>query len=819
MTILRQIIQLLSEPPGSIVYRLVTLFALQAVFAISYSHWRRSRDHRIAARSMIAAVVVFLTQLIRLAVSLVLADNFLLGTAVIPLMEQTFNTITVFFLVWALVPHFDRLPHLVNLLLLLGVLIAGAMSISFAQTWQELSASGIAYNSTIQARIWGLLQLLVLSGGLVLSLSNKRFRNSLGPAILSVLLVTHAAHFLNFPEILATETNVTYWIRLGNLIAFPIWAVFAYRNALLPLLIAQRSALSPAEMIQNALQQAAETILATDQEGMLQNAVTLAASLVKAPLVAIGTFTDERQNRLHFTTNLPQPGQDGPLKTQLLVSDWSPLQVVINQNQTVELRPDGAGAGQLHKLYEAMEMSRFGAMVIQVLHGDARPVGLLILAEAEGINQISQADRQMVPPLAQFLVTSLTNSMDQLEEQEAVVVVDAPSAPPVMETAVSGRVIALEESRKKLQEQLEITQNRLTQAEKRSAAAGKRAHDLAATLEEIERINHDERVAALEQEVETLRESLIEAEEAMALASAGEGGLSSEWVMLTITRYSGQLEEAQSRIEELERQVIQLDDETTDPVMISLVQELRTPMTSIAGFTDLMLNETVGMLGVRQRDLLKRVKANNERMGALLEQIVQHAIREVHPAVETEERIDVREVLETAVSSIITQVREKRLNLDMDIAEDLPPLAVNRQELHQIMNNLLGNACQVTDADGRIMISATINKVPGGPDSLEEYVHYFQLSIKDKGGGIAVDDLPRVFAPQHSADMPLIAGLGDTGAGLYIARTLTEVNGGRIWLESEVGEGSTFLLLFPIPINSVGNSSVLQKNGKVPERN
>ncbi len=820
MTILRQIIQLLSESPGSIVYRLVTLFALQAVMAISYSHWRRSRGHQIAARSMVAAAVVFVTQLIRLVVSLVLADNLLQGTAVIPLMEQAFNTLTVFFIVWALAPRFDRLPHLEDLLLLLGVLVVGAMSISFAQTWQELSANGIAYNSTTQAKIWGLLQLFVLIGGLVHSLSNKRFRNSLSPTILSVLLVTHAAHFFNFPEILAAETNVTYWIRLGNLIAFPIWAVFAYRNSLLPLLIAQRSALTPAEIIQNALHQAAQTILSNDQESMLQNAVSLAASLVKSPLVAIGTFADEQKNQLHFTTNLPQPGQNGPLTTQLTVSDWSPLQAAINQNQTVELRPDGAGAGQLHRLYEAMGTSRHGAMVIRVLREAAGVVGVLLLAEAEGTNQISNADREMLSPLTQFLVTALSNLPVQSDEEGEAEGVIASSAPAVVtETAVSGRIIALEESRKNLQEQLQVTQNRLQQAEKRSAAAGKRAHDLAAALEEFERINQDERVTVLEQEVETLRESLIEAEEAMALASAGEGGLSSEWVMLTITRYSGQLEEAQARIEELERQLMLLDDETDDPIMISLVQELRTPMTSIAGFTDLMLTETVGILGVRQRDLLKRVKANTERMEALLEQIVQHTIREVHPVVERDERIDVREVLETAVSGIITQVREKRLNLDMDIAEDLPPLAVNRQELHQIMNNLLGNACQVTETDGRIMISVTANTVPGGSDALEEQVHYLHLAIKDTGGGIAVDDLSRVFDPQHSADLPLIAGLGDTGAGLYMARSLTEANGGRIWLESEIGKGSTFSLLFPVPVNGAGERLNSAQNGQVSERN
>ena len=334
------------------------------------------------------------------------------------------------------------------------------------------------------------------------------------------------------------------------------------------------------------------------------------------------------------------------------------------QNQAIELQPNGVGSGQLHRFYESIELGAYGAMLVQAFSHDNQANGLLFVAESEGINEISQIDRELMPALTNFLGSALVRRPEWIPDRVEIV-------PDGAETAVSGRVIALEESRKKLEEQLEITQNRLQQAEKRAAAAGKRAHDLAATLEEIEKVNQDDRVSALEQEVETLRESLIEAEEAMALASAGEGGLSSEWVMLTITRYSGQLEEAQSRIEALERQLLQLDDDAEDPVMISLVQELRTPMTSISGFTDLMLAETVGILGVRQRDLLKRVQANNERMGALLDQIVLHVTKDASTHAELEDKIDVREVLETAVSSVITQVREKRLNLDMNIAEDL----------------------------------------------------------------------------------------------------------------------------------------------------
>ena len=72
------------------------------------------------------------------------------------------------------------------------------------------------------------------------------------------------------------------------------------------------------------------------------------------------------------------------------------------------------------------------------------------------------------------------------------------------------------------------------------------------------------------------------------------------------------------------------------------------------------------------------------------------------------------------------------------------------------------------------------------------------LAITDSGNGILIDDLARVFDPQYRADHPLIDGLGDTGAGLAIARTLTESNGGRVWIESSRGSGSTLSVLFPI---------------------
>jgi signal transduction histidine kinase len=162
------------------------------------------------------------------------------------------------------------------------------------------------------------------------------------------------------------------------------------------------------------------------------------------------------------------------------------------------------------------------------------------------------------------------------------------------------------------------------------------------------------------------------------------------------------------------------------------------------------------------------------------------------------EPVDVQTVLETAVSTVITQIREKNLHLDMQIQPDMPQLSVNREALQQILSNLLGNACQASNQNSRVIINAVINKLPPQNNGHDDTVNFMHLAVTDSGGGIHINDVGRVFDPQYRADHPLIDGLGDTGAGLAIARTLTENNGGRVWLESNQGSGSTFSVLFPI---------------------
>lgn len=797
MKLLPQIIQLLTESPGNIVYHLVTLFALQAVLGISLSQWQRNRQDRTAVRTALAAAFLVAGRLIIMIASLIIVNNAVSSLAILPPLEQAVNTVTAVFLLWAFIPSPPNMPRLGHILLLFALLTIIIMTLSFAQGWAtQVAAAPIPaqqpYNGTTQATIWGLVQLVLLAAGLVVTLVNGRLRSTLRPIILGLLLLAHLAHFWNYPELIPSGTDIPYWIRLGYLAALPLWAIMAYRESLAPLLALQLSTLPAHQQLNRSLALAATVIDPDSTWGRLQAAAEMAARLTDAAFVGVGLLPEEAPDTIRLISNLPQPQTNSPRTWQLHLADWEPFQKLIQTGKGNHLPLTGSGARQVYALYEALGIGPLGGLLLEPLQTGDNVLGLLVLALPDGRIQWSTAPRAIVPGLAQFITQAISNSQTPPPPEEPVIL--APLPPEPDNAAISGRLIALEEERERLVQNLETANNRLLQAETRAATATKRAHDLAAALEEFETITRDERVSALEEEIATLRESLIEAEEAMALASAGEGGLSTEWVMMTITRYSGQLEEAQARLARLEAELAKRDRGTSDEVLVSLVQELRTPMTSIGGFTDLLLGETLGILGVKQRDFLQRIQSNTERMGSLLEQILQMTVVQEPQAAPEDEMVNVREVLETAVNGVVSHLRDKNLQLDLDIDQDLPALLVSRNALHQIFSNLLSNACLASSKNGRVVATAHAQSIPDD----NEPIRFLQINISDSGSGIRQEDLPRVFTAHYEAERPLIAGLGDTGAGLSMAYELTNSNGGRLWVESQPGSGSTFSLLFPI---------------------
>lgn len=234
-------------------------------------------------------------------------------------------------------------------------------------------------------------------------------------------------------------------------------------------------------------------------------------------------------------------------------------------------------------------------------------------------------------------------------------------------------------------------------------------------------------------------------------------------------------------------------------MVMSLIHELRTPMTSITGYTDLLMGESAGILGAMQRQFLQRVHSNIERMGGLLNDLIKVTAIDTGQFSLSPEPVGLISIIESAIMSLSAQFSERRLAVQMDMPSELPPVHADRDSLYQIVLHLLSNACQCSESGSQVLVSARLEEYD---DRVDDRVvglpNYLFVSVTDTGGGIASEDQRRVFQRLYRADNPLIAGLGDTGVGLSIAKALVEANGGRIWVESEMGTSSTFSFILPL---------------------
>lgn len=243
-------------------------------------------------------------------------------------------------------------------------------------------------------------------------------------------------------------------------------------------------------------------------------------------------------------------------------------------------------------------------------------------------------------------------------------------------------------------------------------------------------------------------------------------------------------------------------------VIVSLAQELRSPLSVIMGYTDTVLSESVGILGPLQRKLLTRVKANVDRLAYLVEELVQITVLDAGELKLDTRRVNLLDITDEAISANRYKFIEKGIVIDMDAPTDAAWLEADEQALREIINHLIQNAYIVSPTDGTVTVGIrehTTYVVEGTVP--ETFNNVMMVYVQDEGGGIRPEDQGRVFTRLYRAENPLIEGLGDTGVGMSITKALIEAHGGRIWLET-VGEGNAFKFVIPI------KQPVLQSTGE-----
>lgn len=241
-----------------------------------------------------------------------------------------------------------------------------------------------------------------------------------------------------------------------------------------------------------------------------------------------------------------------------------------------------------------------------------------------------------------------------------------------------------------------------------------------------------------------------------------------------------QVQEAQKARAEAERA-----SQVKSAFLASVSHELRTPLNSIINFTKFVHKGVMGPVNERQQETLTKVIDSGHHLLNLINDVLDMSkIESGSLSLFVEENVNLQQILDTVVTDAKGMLHEKPVELRVETQGELPAIVGDRKRILQIFLNIVSNACKFTQ-EGHITIKA---------HQQNGHVH---IAVEDTGPGIAPEDSSAVFESFKQTSTGLRQGEG-TGLGMPISRNLAEAHGGKLWFESQVGQGTTFYVTLPV---------------------
>ena len=215
-----------------------------------------------------------------------------------------------------------------------------------------------------------------------------------------------------------------------------------------------------------------------------------------------------------------------------------------------------------------------------------------------------------------------------------------------------------------------------------------------------------------------------------------------------------------------------------------VTHEMRTPLTTIKGYMEALMD------GVMQPDnsTYHRIYQEADRLQHLVADLQELSRAEANAIPLNKQMVIPKELMEATHQRLSIQYQDKGVNLQIDLADNLPAILVDRQRIEQVLINLTGNALNYTPSGGSVTLSAAADK------------KNIQFSVIDDGIGIAEEHLKHIFDRFYRVDKSRARASGGSGIGLTIAKSLVELHGGEIWADSE-GDGQGTAFHFTIPLS------------------
>jgi signal transduction histidine kinase len=237
-------------------------------------------------------------------------------------------------------------------------------------------------------------------------------------------------------------------------------------------------------------------------------------------------------------------------------------------------------------------------------------------------------------------------------------------------------------------------------------------------------------------------------------------------------------------IQEKGRQ-LEIASEHKSQFLANMSHELRTPLNAILGYTELIVDNIYGEVPEQIASVLERVDRNGRHLLTLINDVLDISKMEAGQLSLSFNDYSMQEIVGNVIAAVESLGDEKNLPLKADLSPELPLGKGDEQRITQVLLNLVSNAIKFTD-EGEVSIKVVVSD------------DTFQVSVTDTGMGISEADQKLIFEEFQQADGSATRAKGGTGLGLAIARRIVEMHGGRLRVESTLGEGATFTFTLPV---------------------
>jgi len=250
---------------------------------------------------------------------------------------------------------------------------------------------------------------------------------------------------------------------------------------------------------------------------------------------------------------------------------------------------------------------------------------------------------------------------------------------------------------------------------------------------------------------------------------------------------SRQLESANEKLRELDR--------LKSEFVANVSHELRTPLTAIKGAADLLLREVPGPLNEKQSHYLSRVRSNTQHLTGLINDLLDLSKIEGGKIELQAERVSLAGLIHEVVETLRPIAAEKSIALETPLPQASMLVWADRDKITQVLTNLVGNAIKFTPPNGRVTVASASHDTEG-----------VRVSVSDTGPGTAEGERDRIFDKFYQVAVNGGPKPKGTGLGLAISKSLVELHGGKIWVESEPARGSTFYFTLPAAVSGETNA-------------